>query len=359
MTERNSPATGTADREVVLTRVFDAPRALVFKAWTDPLQLANWWGPKGFTNPVCELDVRPSGGIRIDMTGPDGAVYPMKGVFHEVVEPERLVFTSTAFEDEQGRPRLEVLNTVTFAEHGGQTKLTLRAVVVKSTPELAAALAGMEEGWGQSLERLAELTMRMVFPSAEERDRVIKEYRADEGANQTLGRLAEHPAEAPAQGAFVLTRTFDAPRDLVFKAWAESERLARWWGPKGFTLLVGKLEFRPGGVFHYAMRSPDGRAMWGKFVYRAIVPPERIVFVNSFADEAGNLVRAPFSPTWPLEVLSTVTFSEHGGKTTLTLRGVPLNATEAERKSFEAGHESMQKGWAGTLDQLAGYLAKA
>jgi uncharacterized protein YndB with AHSA1/START domain len=146
------------DRDLALTRTFDAPRSLVFEAWTDPKHLARWWGPHGFTNPLCEVDVRPGGGIRIDMVGPDGTVYPMKGVFHEVVEPERLVFTSSALEDEQGHPRLEVHNTITFAEHDGKTTLTVKAVVVKATPEAATALSGMEVGWTQSLERLeAEL----------------------------------------------------------------------------------------------------------------------------------------------------------------------------------------------------------
>ena len=143
------------DRDLVITRVFDAPRELVFEMWTDPKHVVHWWGPKGFTNPVCELDVRPGGAILIHMRGPDGVVYPTKGVFHEIVEPERLVFTTSTFEDEAGNPQLEVLNTVTFAELGGKTKLTLQAVVVKLAPAVAAALAGMEEGWSQSLDRLA------------------------------------------------------------------------------------------------------------------------------------------------------------------------------------------------------------
>ncbi len=152
-----SATTKAAERDLVITRVFDAPREIVFKAWTDPEHVAQWWGPKGFTNPVCELDVRPGGAIRIDMRGPDGVVYPMKGIFREILEPERLVVTTSAFEDEDGNPQLEVLNTVTFAEHGGgKTKLTLQAVVVKSAPEVAAALEGMEEGWNQSLDRLAD-----------------------------------------------------------------------------------------------------------------------------------------------------------------------------------------------------------
>jgi uncharacterized protein YndB with AHSA1/START domain/DNA-binding transcriptional ArsR family regulator len=143
-------------KEVTITRLFDAPRELVFKAWIDPKLVAQWWGPNGFTNPVCELDVRPGGAIRIDMRGPDGVVYPNKGVFQEVVEPERLVLIMRAFENEEGHPQLEVLTTVTFAERDGKTKLTLHTTVIKSTPEVAAAVNGMEEGWGQSLGRLAE-----------------------------------------------------------------------------------------------------------------------------------------------------------------------------------------------------------
>jgi uncharacterized protein YndB with AHSA1/START domain len=161
------------------------------------------------------------------------------------------------------------------------------------------------------------------------------------------------------ENELVITRIFDAPRELVFKVWTESEHLKHWWGPKGFTLGVSKLDFRPGGVFHYSMHSPDGHEMWGKFVYREIVAPEKIVFINSFSDAEGNTVRAPFSPTWPLEILNNMTLAEHEGKTTLTLRGGPINATEDEHKTFTGMHEGMQQGFAGTFDQLAEYLAKA
>jgi uncharacterized protein YndB with AHSA1/START domain len=154
----------------------------------------------------------------------------------------------------------------------------------------------------------------------------------------------------------VITRVFDAPRDLVFKAWTEADRLAQWWGPKGFTMLVTKLDLRPEGQFHYCMRSPDGLEMWGRFVYREITPPERIVFISSFSDEQGSITRAPFAQDWPLEVLNTLTFSEEHGRTTLTLRGSPLNATEAELRMFVSMHESMQQGFKGTLDQLEACL---
>ncbi len=142
------------EKELALTRVFDAPRELGFKVWTDPKHVAQWWGPRGFTNPVCELDLRPGGAILIHMRSPDGIVYPMTGVFQEVVPPERLVFTSAAL-DSDGNPMFEVLTTVTFAEEGGKTKQILRARVIKKTAQAAPYLAGMEQGWTQSLERLA------------------------------------------------------------------------------------------------------------------------------------------------------------------------------------------------------------
>lgn len=141
-------------------RILAAPRELVFAAWTDPKHLAEWWGPKGFTNPVCEVDVRPGGLLKIHMRAPDGTIYPGSGVFREVVAPERLVFTST-FDDDKGNHLIEALNTVTFTELGSKTKLTLRATVLNATDEVAENLAGMEEGWTQSLERLAGLIQRL------------------------------------------------------------------------------------------------------------------------------------------------------------------------------------------------------
>ncbi len=139
--------------EVAFTRVFDAPRRLVFKVWTDPKHVAQWWGPHGFTCPRCELDVRAGGAIRIDMRGPDGNIYPMTGAFQEIVEPERIVFISSAL-DEAGNSLFDVINTVTFAETGGKTTLTLHARVVKATAAAPQYLKGMQIGWTQSLERL-------------------------------------------------------------------------------------------------------------------------------------------------------------------------------------------------------------
>jgi uncharacterized protein YndB with AHSA1/START domain len=155
MNTRPDSVPDSSKTDLVVSRVFDAPRELVFEAWTDPEQLAQWWGPRGFTNPVCELDVRPGGSIRVHMRGPDGTVHPMTGVYQEVREPERLVFT-TAPLDSEGQPLFEVLHTVTFVEQTGGTKVTVLSRVVRSTAEAVPYLAGMEAGWTQSLERLAE-----------------------------------------------------------------------------------------------------------------------------------------------------------------------------------------------------------
>lgn len=144
------------EREVTITRVFDAPRELVFEAWTDPKHLARWWGPHGFRNPVCEVDLRPGGRILIHMQGPDGVVYPMTGTFKEIEPPERLAFLSAAL-DQEGKPVLESLTTVTFAKlHGNQTQLTVHAHATGLKPIAAEYLAGMQEGWTQSIERLSQ-----------------------------------------------------------------------------------------------------------------------------------------------------------------------------------------------------------
>jgi uncharacterized protein YndB with AHSA1/START domain len=157
MATRTKPARKSAEGELVINRTFNAPRERVFNAWIDQKLMAQWWGPQGFTNPVCELDARPGGAIRIDMRGPDGTVYPMKGVFQEIVPPQRLVFTSSAFEDEKGDAQLETINTVTFIGMINTTKIMLQADVVKTTTAVQEALEGMPEGWNQSLDRLEEL----------------------------------------------------------------------------------------------------------------------------------------------------------------------------------------------------------
>ncbi|MBI3452147.1 MAG: SRPBCC domain-containing protein [Rhodospirillales bacterium] len=160
MAARNNaaPAAATpADRELVFARVFDAPRALVFAAWTDPKHLAQWWGPDGFTTTTRSIDMRPGGVWRFVMHGPDGRDYENRIVFDEIARPERLVYSHGGGEDAEP---VQFQVTVVFEDIGGKTRLT----------------------------------MRMLFPSAAERKRVVETYGADEGARQHLQRLAAHLA---------------------------------------------------------------------------------------------------------------------------------------------------------------------
>ncbi len=154
-----------SNREFTITRVFDASRELVFKAWTDEKLLSKWWGPKGFTNPVSELDARVGGKINIVMEDSAGLIqtgsrYPMEGEILEIIQPAKLVYISSAIMD--GKPILENEVTVIFEDEGGKTKLTLHVIVTRATPEAEAPLAGMEMGWSQSLDKLADYLTSQV-----------------------------------------------------------------------------------------------------------------------------------------------------------------------------------------------------
>lgn len=141
----------SAARELVVSRIIDAPRALVFAAWTDAERAAHWWGPRGFASVSCAMDVRPGGRWRRAMRSPEGNLHVAGGVYREIVAPERLVFTY-AWEDADGRPGLETLVTVTFAEHQGRTELTLR----QSGFATMAACDAHRGGWQSCLERFAD-----------------------------------------------------------------------------------------------------------------------------------------------------------------------------------------------------------
>src|SRR2546430_15569124 len=150
MAERPSAATKSPKPELVITRVLDAPPRLVFKAWTEPERLVRWWGPQGFTTPSCKMDARPGGAFRFCMRSPEGTDHWLQGIYREVVEPRRLVFT-WAWEDAQGKPGHETVVTVTFAEQGGKTKLTLHQAIFESV----SARDAHQSGWASRPECLA------------------------------------------------------------------------------------------------------------------------------------------------------------------------------------------------------------
>jgi len=154
-----------------------------------------------------------------------------------------------------------------------------------------------------------------------------------------------------------ITRRFAAPRDLVWKSWSEAERLGLWWGPKGCVIGVNRFEFRPGGFFHFAMHFPGQEQMWGRFMYREIAAPERLVWLNSFSNAGCGIARAPFGGEIPLEIHNEVTLADEGGKTLLTLKASPFGASDDEEEVFRNMFASLNQGWGGTLDQLEAYLA--
>jgi uncharacterized protein YndB with AHSA1/START domain len=151
MAAAGSAASNPTDRELVVTRLIDAPRRLVFKAWTEAEQVARWWGPQGFVTTYCDMDIRPGGAFRLCMRSPDGTDYWKRGAYREIVEPERVVFTF-AWEDADGKPGHELLTTVTFADEGAKTRLTLHQAVF----ETVERRDDHSTGWTSCLERFAE-----------------------------------------------------------------------------------------------------------------------------------------------------------------------------------------------------------
>lgn len=258
----------SAAREVRITRVFDAPRDLVFKAWTDAQHMAQWWGPHQFNNPVCELDARPGGALRIHMRGPDGVVHPMTGTFREVVEPERLVFTAVV-EDQDGNAVLEALTTVTFARQGRKTKVTVHAKAVGLTPLAPQMLAGMQAGWTQSLERLATLLAQANTAAErgtddEARIRKVLDDRAralrEKDATLAVAHLADDAVTFTLAPPLQFTGA-EARDKAALEAW-----FATWQGPIGWKLCDLRISVGGGvafarGLGHMTGTKVDGEAI--------------------------------------------------------------------------------------------------
>jgi uncharacterized protein YndB with AHSA1/START domain len=301
-----------SDREIHSIRRIRAPRELVFRAFTEAEHLVRWWGPRGFSMTVDELDIRPNGNWNFTFHGPDGTNYRNQLTFLAIERPSRIVLRH------HSPPPFTI--TATLEEKDGVTLLTFGALF-----DSAAA---------------CEAVKPIAVP----------------GNQQTLDRLEERLAAVAAGKEFVVTRLFDAPRDLVWRAWTEVFHLKRWLGPKGFAIKGAKLDLVPGGSFHYGMVGPDGGEMWGKWIFREIVPPQRLVLVNFFSDAEGGVIRHPMSPTWPRTMLSTTEFAEEGAQTRMTLRCCPIDAEPAEINTFLGAFASMEQGWRGTLAQLEEYL---
>jgi uncharacterized protein YndB with AHSA1/START domain len=159
---------------------------------------------------------------------------------------------------------------------------------------------------------------------------------------------------------FIITRTFNAPRELVFACFTDVEHLKHWSGPAGTTVAKSEIDLTPGGTNHYGLNAPDGSIMWGLQTYKEINAPEKLVYVQSFSDENRAVTRHPLAPTWPLEMLTTVTFDDAKGKTLMTLKWETMDsANDDERGTFAAAHDGMTMGWGGSFDKLETYLKTA
>jgi len=301
-----------SDRAIVLTRVFNAPRALVFSAFTDAEHIGKWWGPNGFTTTTESIDIRPGGEWRFVMHGPDGTDYPTRIVYRLIESPDRLVYVHL---DEAGNEVFET--TATFADHKGRT----------------------------------HLTFRLLLPSKEARDFVVREHRAIEGGEQTLAKLAEHVEYQPvhvdaSDRELITTRLFNAPRSLVYQAWSDPEHLVKWWGPNGFTTTIQEMDLRPGGVWSLTMHGPDGTNYPNRSIFGEVVAGERITYSHSGARKGGPAARFE----------AMVTFGDEAdGKTRVTLRMVFPSAADRDAviQAYGAAEGAKQ-----TLNRLAEELER-
>jgi uncharacterized protein YndB with AHSA1/START domain len=243
MTTKNKLMEDYQGHEFIITREFDAPRELVFQAWTDPRHLAQWWGPRGFTNPVCDWDPRPGKAIHVVMRAPNGVDYPMGGEFREIIAPELLVFTAGAL-DGQGKMLFEFLHTALFVERKGKTLLTLRSRVTKTTADASKYIGGFEAGMTQSLERLTEL-------------------------------LAQNA------GPLVIERTFAAPVGLVWEALTDRDKIAEW----SFDIK----EFKPEVGFKFEMFCGKGAV---KYLHLCqiteVIPAKKLAYTWRYEGYPGD-----------------------------------------------------------------------
>ena len=285
MPAKNKPS---PDQEIVITRDFAAQRELVFLAWTEPERLARWWGPKGFTNPVCQWDARAGGKIYDVMRGPDGTDYPMGGQFTEVSPPEKLVMTCGAL-DAKGALMFEFRHTITFMEEKGTTTVTVRSRLLTTSEGSDRFTNGYRAGMTQSLERLAGLVET---------------------------------------NEIVVSRVLSAPRARVWQAMTDPQHVVKWWGPRGFSTTIKRMDFRVGGVWEHIMRGPDGANYPNKSVFKEIVPQERIVYSHGGGREDGPGVS--FTATWTFESVGP-------DQTRLTVRHVFPSAEMRDRIVREFG----------------------
>jgi uncharacterized protein YndB with AHSA1/START domain len=313
-------AARSKSNEIKLTRIFDAPVQAVWDAWTEPAQVAQWWGPRGFTLTSHVKDLRPGGTWVYTMHGPDGVDYPNTTYYYEVETYSKLVYDHGA---SVGRPPLFRV-TVRFSKIDDHTKM--------------------------------EMSMTLPTPeAADETRKFIKKASGD----STWDRLAEYlEAESSGKEKFVINRSFEAPIDVLFDLWTNPDKLAQWMPPTGFTMDFIRAEIKPGGSTFFFMTGQGGVKMYGRAEYLAIEKPDRIVYTQQFCDENEKVTRHPMSATWPETMLTYVKFSSEGPEQTrITLTWEPYGkVTPEEFETFVKSRGGMTQGWTGSFDKLEASL---
>jgi len=247
MTQPNE--TGIRPAPLIISRYFHAPRALVFKAWSSAEHMKNWFSPEGFTVPEAEIDFRAGGVCDICMRSPEGQDYWSRGSYIEVSPPDRLVFTTSAVVD--GAPKFTAHTTVTFAEEGAETLLTVRQEYEVFDEAFLAATEGAPEGWRTTLDKL----------------------------EREVARIRAAGQKAAVHASFTLERVYDAPAALVFRALSDRAAKARWFeGGEGYTLVEREMDVRPGGRERAQGRWASGTVSTFDAVYFDVVPDRRLVY---------------------------------------------------------------------------------
>jgi uncharacterized protein YndB with AHSA1/START domain len=306
--------------EITITRIYDAPLQAVWEAWTVPEEVAQWWGPRGFTITTHSRDLRTGGHWHYTMHGPDGTDYENTTQYLDVVPQQRMVYDHGGHRE---RPPLFRV-TALFTERNGRTQLDMRMAF--ATPEIAQEMRGF-----------------------------IKKA----GGEGTWDRLAEHLAKrCTGKEQFVIARSFDADIERVYQMWADPALLAQWMPPTGATMRFLRAELRAGGSSFYAMTGADGRIMYGLVKYLALERPSRIIYTQQFCDDKENITRPPFFKDWPETMLTTVEMdSEAPHRTRVTVRWEPVDgATPADIAEFVKQRGGMTMGWTGSFDKLEAVL---
>lgn len=314
-------ATNSRSNEIRITRVYDAPIKAVWDAWTDPDQVAQWWGPRGFTLTTHSKDLRPGGHWTYTMHGPDGTDYPNKTVYHEVEEYSKLVYDHGANDD---RPPLFRV-TVLFSETEGKTLMD----------------------------------MTMALSTAEEAQQMHQFIKKANGYS-TWDRLAEYLAkQGSGKEQFVINRTFDAPITLMFEMWTRPEHIANWLPPTGFTMEFLQSKSEGEGNTFYFMTNGKGVGFYGRKRILESHTPERLVYTQQFCDKDENIARHPLAPTWPETMLTTVQLTEEApNRTRVTVTWETYgDVTREELEMFIQSRAGMTVGWTGSFDKLDAYLA--